>query len=384
MFSKRGMMDSKAQTWYMDFIIGLLLFIFTLIVYFSYTNNFQNEEKGGLNELLKDSEAVSSSLVLSGYPPNWNNETVARIGIADEQKINETKVRYFREINYSKTKKIFATPYDYLVFFVGNSGQVLNVNGVCGVGSPLVNLTYKIRSAYYYQDPADSFLKDFMKSTFNADIYFADDGSNLADIDGLISNISKYGMLVMEQPALPNSVYNNYKDELENFSSTGGKLMISGQLTSAQGRNLVGATFYKLAGQSSSDLLAIVNKTDQYLALNVGDKIKFRQGYYVENNTASSLPALGFTRLASFNLTNDMAIAKWQYGNGTVYFISDFDVTYFSGDFIGAVEDTVRGFIEGFCNPINVSNINLKKLAKAERYLGYNSEIVKMVVYIWE
>ena len=35
--------STKAQTWYMDFAIALLLFTFTLVVYFSYTNNFQKQ-----------------------------------------------------------------------------------------------------------------------------------------------------------------------------------------------------------------------------------------------------------------------------------------------------------------------------------------------------
>ena len=57
-------MSTKAQAWYMDFAIALLLFIFTLVVYFSYTTNFQSQDKGDLDIMLTDAKAISSSLVL--------------------------------------------------------------------------------------------------------------------------------------------------------------------------------------------------------------------------------------------------------------------------------------------------------------------------------
>jgi len=199
----------SGQAWYMDFAIALLLFIFTLVVYLSYTSNFQKQEKGELNDLLTDAKAISSSLALPGYPYNWNNETVLRIGIADDQKINLTKLKYAKQLNYSFTKRNFATIYDYFVFFLNDKGEVLNINGICGIGTPLINVTYNIKSAYYYQDPSDSFLKDFMNQTFKADIYFGNDGDDINDIDGLISNLSKYGLLVIEHPAFDTGKYGN-------------------------------------------------------------------------------------------------------------------------------------------------------------------------------
>ena len=66
-------MDSKAQAWYTDFAVALLLFIFTLVVYFSYINNVQREEKSGLDVVIKDAKAISSALILIGYPINLTN-----------------------------------------------------------------------------------------------------------------------------------------------------------------------------------------------------------------------------------------------------------------------------------------------------------------------
>lgn len=316
---------------------------------------------------------MSTSLTLPGYPIDWANDTVIRIGVTDNQKLNLSKLKLFKKLNYTSTKNLFATYYDYFVYFVNDKNEVLNIDGICGVGYPLITTTYNTKSAYYYSSESDSFLKDFMNHTFNADIYFNDIGT-------LASNLSSYTFVVMEHPLLTTSEYNQYKDELENYSSNGGLLMISGELVTAQNRDLDGATFSKKTGLSESQRTAIVNNTDPYLALSVGQSITFAQYYYVGNNSA----ATGFKIIATFNNSDDKAIAKWNYGNGTIYFFSDFDVSNFNGDFVGLVEETAKALVQGTCNPINLSVISPKDLVKVERYIIYNSRPIKMIVYLWQ
>jgi len=363
----------------MDFTIALLLFTFTLVVYFSYANNFQKQGRGELDALITDAKSISSSLALPGYPNDWDNETVLRIGIADEQKVNAAKVSNFKLVNYNVSKRKFGTIYEYFVFFTNNKGEVLNVNGVCGIGNPIVSTKYNVRSAYYYSSEADKFLKDFMNQTFAADIY-------KDDMPSLVSNLSKYQLLVMEHPELSTSVYNNYKDELESYTSNGSLsyFMISGELVTAQDKEMAGVTFRKKTGQSSSQRTAIVNNTYPYLSLSVGQSMVFNQYYYVENDTSAATPARDLIAIATFNQTDDKAISKWKYGNGTLYSFSDFDVSFFSGDFVKIVEDAAQSLIEGTCTAVNITNIKQQKLVKIERYVSYNSKPVKMVVYLWQ
>ena len=363
----------KSQAWFMDFAIGLLLFAFTLAIYFSYTNNFPNEDKGNLNLMLKDAKSISSSLALEGYPDDWSNQTVIRIGVTDNQQLNGTKLKKLKQLNYTSSRKKFATSYDYFVYFEGSNGNVLNVNGVCGSGYPLINTTYNIKSAYYYQDPADSFMLSFMNQTFMADIY-----DN--DITGLSSNLSKYDFLVMEHPLLSSSEFNNNKAKLENYSSRGGLLMISGELATPATNTMVGSDFKKKSGQSQSQRTAIVNNTDAALSLNVGDSMVFAQYYYIQNNSQ----ATNAVRIATFNHTDDNAIAKWKYGNGTVYFFSDFDVSNFNGNFVSVVQDAAQSIAGGTCTAVSTTGVSAKDIVKTERYLTYNSQIIKMIVYVWQ
>lgn len=381
-----NLMNSKAQAWYMDFAIALLLFTFTIVVYFSYTSNIKNQDKGELDLMTKDAKAISNSLALEGYPDDWDNATVVRIGITDDQQLNATKLKALKRFNYTLSRRKFATSYDYFVYFVNENGEVLNVKSVCGAGYPLMNTTYSIKSAYYYSDEDDDFLLEFMRDTFKADIYFEDGEENLDDMEALISNLSKYSLLVIEHPAFSTGPFESkYKDPLNNYSSRGGFTMLSGQLVSGQKKELFGVEFSKEKGSSISDRNSTVNITDSYLALTVGENIVFRQAYDVQNDTSSSIPALELTTIASFNKDNTNAIAKWQYGNGTVYFFSDFDVSAFNGNFVDVVEEAVSSFIEGTCSPVNTTTaISPKNLAKTERYLTYNSKVVKMIVYVWQ
>ena len=362
----------KAQAWYVDFIVGLLIFLFTVAVYLTYTSNLQQQDNGNLDILLKDAKGISSTLSLKGYPEGWDNSTVTIIGIADDQEVNGTKMKYFSRLNYTATKKSFATPYDYFVYFENSGGDVINVNGVCGVGNSAVNTSYKIKSAYYYSTPSGSFLKDFMLQNFDADVYYN-------DIAGLSNKLSSYGFVVMEHSLLSASEFSTYKARIENYSSSGGLLMISGELAAPATNNMIGVDFKTKSGQSSSQRTAIINNTDTYISFTPGQSTVFNQYYYVENTSASEFYVIG-----TFNQTDDKAIAKWKYGNGTNYFFSDFDVSYFSGDFVGIVEDAAKGLIGGTCNPINLSGISAKNFVKTERYLNYNSRAIRMVVYLWQ
>src|SRR3989344_5571595 len=111
---------------------------------------------------------------------------------------------------------------------------------------------------------------NFMSTTFKADIY-----EN--DIDGLVANLSEYNFLVMEHPLLSGGEFSTNKAKLENYSSKGGLLMISGELAAPATNTMAGADFKKKSGQSSSQRTAIVNNTDEALSLNVGDSMAFTQ-----------------------------------------------------------------------------------------------------------
>lgn len=370
------MNGNKAQAWFADFAIAIVIFSFVIIAYYSYTANISKQDSIVLDDVISDSKLVSSSLLSKGFPDSWNNETVQRIGITNnEQKLDDEKVAEFGGLPYNRTKNLLGISYDYLVFFLNGSNSLVNVNGVCHAGLPLQDPKYDVKAAYHYSDDDDSFLKDFMVDEFNADVYFGDNG-----FDTMISKIDDYGLTIMEHSSLSASTFNNGKSSLENFVSSGGILMMSGQIAAPQNAEISGVRFNKKSGQSISDRNSTVVLKDKYLALEVGDSVVFRQAYY-----ATNISALDFTPIAKFNEDNKIAIARWSYGSGKAFFFSDFDTQYFDGDFVSEVTNAVEKLGNFRCRPINISNMpQYDNFVKTERLLVYNSKPIRMVLYLWQ
>ena len=367
----------KGQIWFNDFVIGSIIFSLLLISYYAYTWNLASKDAENINNLDSDAQAISSSLLRSGFPSNWDNNTVQSIGITNnDQSISSSKLTNLHRLSYNMTKKLFGTPYDYLIFFQNDSNAMLNVEGICSIGHPVVNVTYKVKAAYYFDNYDDAYLKDYMADTLKADIYSEQSGYD--DFDVLKSKINNYDFLVIEHPLFSTNEFNKYKDSIEGFVSDGKILMLSGEIVSGQDKNMLNVGFKKKSGQSISDRNSTVVYEDPFLDLNLGENIIFAQAYYVNNNAATD-----YIPIAEFNSDSNDAIAKWTYGSGKVFYFSDFDVNYLNGDFVSKVEDAANRLGDFQCNPISLDNIKYNNFLKVDRYLVYKGKIIKMVLYLW-
>jgi hypothetical protein len=107
----------KSQVWFLDFIVGLMMFMIIIFVYYDYSNNLVEESESVWEEMMIDSKVISSSLMSTGYPPDWNQTNVARIGLLNSNyRINQTKVNNFVNMSYNETRGIFATRFDFYFF----------------------------------------------------------------------------------------------------------------------------------------------------------------------------------------------------------------------------------------------------------------------------
>lgn len=130
----------KGQIWYMDFILGLTLFIIILIVSFKYMSSsvvLQNEE-----DLTYEADRLSGALMRPGIPINWTPSTVLSIGLVDEQVLDPAKVAYFANLSnedYGNTKVLLGVQPDYLVYFMKGSTYI-NVTNQTFIG--MGNISY--------------------------------------------------------------------------------------------------------------------------------------------------------------------------------------------------------------------------------------------------
>ncbi|MGV8168780.1 MAG: hypothetical protein ACP5N3_01875 [Candidatus Nanoarchaeia archaeon] len=135
-------MKKKAQVWTLDFVTGLLMFIVILFLALAVIrNNLANTSN--YESALRDSDHISAMLVGEGFPNDWNSSNVIIPGIAENNRINFTKLNSFDELTYEKQKLLFQNTGDFLFYFY--NGTVIN-ESKCFWGYPLAGCNLAIPS----------------------------------------------------------------------------------------------------------------------------------------------------------------------------------------------------------------------------------------------
>ncbi len=124
---------SKAQMFTVDFILGLVGFIFLLLLAIKIIIDIL--PAGAYTELYRNNVYISDQLVLDGYPNNWSVTTVLLPGITDDYRLNLTKLTQFDALDYNHTKTLYHVTNEYIFFFKNNT-QIINLTN-CLHGYPL-------------------------------------------------------------------------------------------------------------------------------------------------------------------------------------------------------------------------------------------------------
>jgi len=123
-------------------IIAVLIFSAAILIYYKTTTNLSDQDEELLDDLLIDAKSISNSLMSQGYPYNWIEDNVVRIGITNDNRINETKLEQFSRIPYNDSRKLFGTAYNYYVYFRDRNNDIIPFNETLeGIGKPGVDST---------------------------------------------------------------------------------------------------------------------------------------------------------------------------------------------------------------------------------------------------
>jgi hypothetical protein len=128
--------NRTAQMFFIEMALAILLFSVSVGLYFRYVSTTHDDSEVNVETLMKTAKDISSSLVSQGYPEDWSTGNVQRIGLTnDDNRINETKLGNFRNLDYDETKSLLATQFDYYVFFRYRNGSSMIINGSAeGIG----------------------------------------------------------------------------------------------------------------------------------------------------------------------------------------------------------------------------------------------------------
>ena len=118
----------KSQSWSIEFIIAISIFITAFILLYSLIGLGSNP-KG--DQLQKDSFFISRQ----------TSEEKLSLSIVEKDTVNDTKLDYLIEKEYLPLKTELGIQNDFCIFFEDEKGNVVTIReGIVGVGSPEIKV----------------------------------------------------------------------------------------------------------------------------------------------------------------------------------------------------------------------------------------------------
>jgi hypothetical protein len=90
-------MKKRSQSWYIDYIVGFVIFTIAFLLFLQYSPNIK---KDSMTEIILDSEILSEILISEGIPHDWNSTNYFQIGLTTNYKINKDKLLELKKIDY--------------------------------------------------------------------------------------------------------------------------------------------------------------------------------------------------------------------------------------------------------------------------------------------
>ena len=123
--------QKKAQVWYLDFMVGVLILASILIIYYQYYGNITDQSEAEWEEMIIDSKSISSALISEGYPVNWTNETAQILGLTDgNYRINISKLLMFENTTYQQARSVFKTRFNFYFFLQDEDHNIIHEKGI--------------------------------------------------------------------------------------------------------------------------------------------------------------------------------------------------------------------------------------------------------------
>jgi hypothetical protein len=282
--------------------------------------NLRFDERLEYEDMVTLALQISNGLVRTpGYPVNWNSTNVKIIGLAKEDRVLSTeKLSNFVSLTSNQMKTALNIPL-YNFYFA-----LLSLN------SSTINLTKymqdnNMRIAYYQKETyMDEEMKTLLQQ-FIIDFYYKDPNPDDPECQDpclgkqdLLANINNYNFILLEDPHL---TYSSELAVVEEWVSEGGWLFVSEHIKETS----LGITYFQ-RGKNDADIKMTVINTDPYLTLELGEWLLPEEIPYVDDTyipTGNEFDAVDYITIAEYEDNTD-GISRWKYGNGTIYYFSDF------------------------------------------------------------
>ena len=120
--------NSKAQTWSIDVILGVILFLSAFFIFYSLLNQNFNKTDSLKQEASSVIKEVSSGDSL--------------IRIVDNNELNITRIGMLKNISYDELKFKFRIEGDFCIYIEDEEGNLVLINNSYrSIGSPMINVS---------------------------------------------------------------------------------------------------------------------------------------------------------------------------------------------------------------------------------------------------
>lgn len=117
----------KAQVWYADFTVGVLIFSMVIFAYFYYVEHQEYSDDTLQGALLTEAKTISNYLIGEGYPLNWTSANVSIVGLTSgNHRIDLDKLDDFNSWGYEERRGYLHTTKDYYFFLQYMNGTKFN------------------------------------------------------------------------------------------------------------------------------------------------------------------------------------------------------------------------------------------------------------------
>ncbi len=359
----------EGQVWSLDYTIGFLLFLFTLLLALSLLGKTVLHQDDFA--ALSDSATVASDKLLSsGYPVGWRADDVIIPGLLTDDRLSMRKAERFDVLSPEEARALLNLDAEWALTLVRKDGSLLPILDDCYLGSSAVTETKSVwtRNRSLSLWPAGRLAQNLTAANLSV--------TTPANLTAFLDNLSNVELAVLESPRLGQEAhpYDSEKGEvLREYVRLGGTLLLIGDvnLTEAFGLNLTRVNTTDDATAQNDTFLnltgTIQNVTDtDWAVTDTG------QDHYVS--------------LARLSDGRDFA-ATFRYGDGDVYYL---------GGLNGTMNDTGEPLLARVARALaaaataptatctSVELPSAKQRVVVRRLVAYDGEILTLTLSVWE
>jgi len=362
----------KAQVFSFDFMLATSIFLIIFIVvyaYWTYTSA-QIQETQYFNDMVDKAFLISEAWFREGVPSGWNSSDYIELGLQSDHKLNETKMRYLKDLGYKNVSdSIGVQPYEFF-YRVSLPGDTLFKPPIAYFVSQVSQRKFDVdlnETGYvwdYYwattgQEPPNP-------NTLTARNIYNDTNVNL--MSKMISKLNEYNSVIMELPFL---MWKDIKDTPENITKFRNWVKNEGFLLYiGHHPNFLKTFDLDPTGPLDEDG-TVVNLDPILISKQIGDQITYRTAR--ETFDTPNLPNKTITEVTGDPLHCNFC--RWFYGNGSIYYVAD------SADDTNTRIASIRPL--GYYYIFGKYPVDPDYVLKVERFSILNSSLAKIEVILW-